>query len=450
MNNIFHIDKIYSVSELNNTVKQLIRQEFPNHVWVCGEIQDLRDRGIINLNLVQKHPAFNEIIAQAKAVIFENVKPLILKRIKETEGSFELKKDIEVKLLCKVDLYVKTGQFSLTVVDIDPVYTIGKIAQGRQKIIEELRTQGLLERNKQLRMSSLPLRIGLITSSDSAAYHDFIDELKKSNYGFKVFLYDSYMQGTQSEQSVLRGLSIFNSFAEEELDIILIARGGGSTADLSWFDNKKIAEAVALSRFPVLSALGHQINTTITDMVAHTSVKTPTKGAQVLVETVQLFLQQVSDLEKEIYSQADDFIAQKKKSLENSVLKIDSNLARYFRLHSEQLRDSQRQVDNLAQRFLMAHKQQLDTHFDMLHMHVETFFKNCRDAIKFRQDKVRLLDPRHILKRGYSVTLQNGKALKSVDNITENDIIKTLLFNGALESKVTNKTKDHEQESDKI
>ncbi|MEI8349201.1 MAG: exodeoxyribonuclease VII large subunit [Candidatus Omnitrophota bacterium] len=450
MNNLFNTDKIYSVSELNNTVKQLIRQEFPSHVWVCGEIQDLRDRGIINLNLVQKHAAFDEIVAQVKAVIFENVKPQIIRRIKETEGSFELKKDIEVKLLCKVDLYVKTGQFSLTVVDIDPVYTIGKIAQGRQKIIEELRTKGLLERNKQLRMPSLPLRIGLITSSDSAAYHDFIDELKKSSYGFKVFLYDSYMQGAQSEQSVLAGLSIFNSLTEEELDIILIARGGGSTADLSWFDNKKIAEAVALSRFPVLSALGHQINTTITDMVAHTSVKTPTKGAQVLVEAVQIFLQQVTDLEKEICFQAENFVERKKKALENAVLKIDSGLLRYFRLHRDQLRDGQLQVNNFAQRFLTAQKQQLCANFDMLKLRADTLFKNCRDEIQFRQDKVRLLDPRHILKRGYSVTLQNGKALKSVDNVTENDIIKTLLFDGMLESRVTEKAREHEQENDKI
>jgi exodeoxyribonuclease VII large subunit len=169
-------ERVYSILELNTTVRELIRIEFPDYIWVCGEIQDLRQREHINFNLVQKHSHADEIIAQVSAVIFANITSHIFEKIKESGALFTLKDDIEVKLLCKVDLYAKAGKFSLTVIDIDPVYTLGKVAQAREKIIEDLRQRGLLEKNKLLSFPELPLKIGLITSSDSAAYHDFINE----------------------------------------------------------------------------------------------------------------------------------------------------------------------------------------------------------------------------------------------------------------------------------
>ena len=293
MDNLFKTEKIYTILELNSSVRRLIKDEFPEAIWVCGEIQDFRaskDKRHIYFNFVQKHPEADEIIAQVNAKIFESHKPQILKRLQEISLGFELKNDIEVKLKCEVDLYAKQGSFGLIIVDIDPIYTIGKIAQGRQRIIEELKAKGLLEKNKSLSIPALALKIGLITAYESAAYHDVIDEFKKSRYGFTILAYDAFMQGKFVERDIVAALDFFNKFTKDELDVIMIARGGGSTADLSWFDNKKIAEAVAFSKFPIISAIGHEINISITDMVAHTSVKTPTKCAQFLVEKIKNFI----------------------------------------------------------------------------------------------------------------------------------------------------------------
>jgi exodeoxyribonuclease VII large subunit len=440
-------EKVYSILELNNTVKKLIRADFPDYVWVCGEIQDLRDRGTINLNLVQKHPEANEIMAQVNAVIFENVVPQIVKRIKETNGAFELKKDIEVKLLCKVDLYVKTGKFSLTVFDIDTVYTLGKMAQSRQRIIEELKAKGLLERNKLILMPKIPLKIGLITAPESAAYHDVLDEFKKSKYGFKIFIYECYMQGKLVETDVTAALNFFNNLRTDELDVIMIARGGGSTADLSWFDNKKIAERVATLKFPLISAIGHEINTSITDMVAHTFVKTPTKGAQFIIERVKEFIDSLADIEKRIGAGAENFINNSRKELGLVTAKYESASMRYFQLHKEELSSKRTNVFNFAKKFLSIRFQELLGNNDILKLKLNTFLSDSRASIEHIESKVRILDPKNVLKRGYSITLKDSKPVKSIDDVNENDIIKTVLYDGNISSSVKEKAKENEQES---
>jgi exodeoxyribonuclease VII large subunit len=437
-------EKVYTVLELNNVVKKLIRMEFPDYVWVCGEIQDLRDRGAINLNLVQKHTEADELIAQVTAVIFENIKPQIARRIKETSGVFELKKDIEVKLLCKVDLYVKTGKFSLTVIDIDPVYTLGKMAQSRQRIIEELKSKGLLDKNKLLPLPQVPLRIGLITAPDSAAYHDVIDEFKKSKYGFRIFFYACYMQGKFVERDILAALNFFNNLSADELDVVIIARGGGSTADLSWFDNKKIAEAVAFSKFAVISAIGHEINTSITDMVSHTFVKTPTKGAQFLIEKVKEFIEQLKIIEQAILERSDLLFKDEKQKLSDLTRKIDSVLPRYFQWRKDELLSKKLNMTSYVKALLTKEQQGLKVNFDSLKTYLNKLFKDAKSQTDYRQAKIRLLDPKVILKRGYSITLKDDKALKGIDNINESDIIKTLLYGGRIISQVTEKAKNND------
>jgi len=283
MDSFLNDQKVYTVLELNTTVRSVIKDKFPEQIWVCGEIQGLRpDRSKRHtyFELVQKGSQNEGIVAKVKVALFAGRRPLIERRIQEAKGAFEFKNDIEVKFLCEVSLHAPTGQYSIVVVDIDTVYTLGKVAQNRLKIIEELKSKGLLEKNKLLPIPLLPLKLGLITAYDSAAYHDFTNELSLSGFSFEVLAVNCHMQGKLVEADVLRALDYFNSLSPSELDVVIITRGGGSIADLSYFDNKKIAESIAALNFPLISAIGHQINTTITDMVAHSFHKTPTKAAQ--------------------------------------------------------------------------------------------------------------------------------------------------------------------------
>jgi exodeoxyribonuclease VII large subunit len=447
MDNSLKTEKIYTILELNNSVRRLIKDEFPEAIWVCGEIQDFKaskDKRHIYFNLAQKHPEADEIIAQVNAKIFESHKPQIFKRLQEIGLDFELKNDIEVKLKCEVDLYAKQGSFGLVVVDIDPIYTIGKIAQGRQRIIEDLRARGLLDKNKTLHIPDLPLRMGLITAYGSAAYRDVMDEFEKSRYGFKIIVYDCHMQGVYVEKDILSAFNFFNRLSLGELDVIMISRGGGSTADLSWFDNKKIAEAVATSNFPVISALGHEINITVTDLASNTSLKTPTKGAQFLIEKVREFIENVYNLQEQIALKIKDYIKSRKLELKDKASKIDRNVKEYFDFHKKDVITKERNVDNLVKNLLMLKRQEITRDFNLIRTHLNNTFKNCLNMVKYTEEKIQLLNPKNILKRGYSITFKNGKAVKTTDEVEENDFIRTVLYKGNLFSQVKKRESQNE------
>lgn len=164
---------------------------FPVGVWVCGEIQGYnrnRDKAHVFFELCEKDSISKDILARIGLVIFSGRKTHIEHMLKSAENAFSLKDDIEVKFLCKVDFYPPHGAVRLIVESIDPIYTLGKIAQEKQRLIVLLKEKGTLDKNKQLALPLVPLTLGLITSHDSAAYNDFISELQNSGYGFKVFL----------------------------------------------------------------------------------------------------------------------------------------------------------------------------------------------------------------------------------------------------------------------
>jgi len=428
-------EKVFTVLELNATVQELIQIAFPQSIWVCGEIQGLRRGNHTYFELVQKEAEADNIVAKAKMALFANRKPLIERRIKEVEGGFQLKNDIEVKLLCEVRFHPLYG-YSLIVVDIDTVYTLGKVAQNRLKIIEDLRSRGLLEKNKLLTLPSLPLRIGLITAYNSAAYKDFINELKNSKYSFKVLIDNCHMQGKAVESDVTKALSSFNNLSSQKLDVIVITRGGGSTADLAYFDNKKIAESIANSSIPVISAIGHQINTAITDMVSHTFCITPTKAAGFLVEKIRDVAESLDYLEKEIVRRSEDLIFDKKNQLKNLAIKTESLSLRYFRVHRDVLRDKKHNIVSALKIVVTKNREFFKRSLGVLNSSLDKIFNNSRDQLKYLDQKIKILNPENTLKRGYSITLKGEKSVKSIDDLEENDLIKTIFYKGSVVSEV--------------
>jgi exodeoxyribonuclease VII large subunit len=442
MENLFETQKIFSVRELNSAVAGAIKSYFPRAVWVCGEIQSLGEKnGISYFDLVQKDSdSSNKIIAQARSVMFGNIKASVMRKFKELDASLDIRNDIEVKLLCELDLYVPRGQFSLKILDVDPVYTLGKVAANRLKIIEDLKKRGLLDKNKLRILPLVPLNIGLITSFDSAAYHDFINELQTSGFGFKVFLKDCRMQGDQVEADVAKALDFFNR-SGIELDAIVITRGGGSVSDLGWFDNKVIAETIAVNDFPVISAIGHQINLTITDLAAHTSLKTPTASAQFLVSRVQEFTQKLADLQKDILQEARTIIDDQNSGLQSMAIKVESLTSRYFRAQAEDLLDKKHILQSACQRIVMQDKQGLARVKDSLNNSTNKIFEKSKDKIKYLESKIGLLDPKNVLKRGFSLTLKDGRALKSVADVDIGSKIETVLYDGKVLSRVEEKSK---------
>ncbi|MDD3296591.1 MAG: exodeoxyribonuclease VII large subunit [Candidatus Omnitrophica bacterium] len=438
-------DKIYTVLELNTEVRELIKEKFSGYIWVCGEIQGVRTQPGKNhmyFSLVQKDPDSDRILAQIDANLFAGNRLLIERRIQEAKADFQLKDDIEVKFLCEVDLYTVRGKFNVNIKDIDPVYTLGKVAQNRLKVIEELKKKGIFEKNKLHTLPLLPLKAGLITAHDSAAYHDFINELSLSGFSFKVLAVNCHMQGKLVETDVLRALKIFNRLNPNELDVIIVTRGGGSIADLSYFDNKKIAEAIASSNFPVISAIGHQINTTIADMVSHTSCKTPTKAAQFLIEKIKNFIDILGELQQNIFSRSQELLRQQRQEAEGIAVKIDSLTSRYFRGHREGLLKAGHELSGITGIIFTKEGQQIKAQWHQLKSIAEANLRNNRKNLSYLESKVLLLDPKNVLKRGYSMTLKDNKVVKSTKDAKKADVIRTVLYDGSLLSRVESLLKD--------
>ncbi|MCM8792565.1 MAG: exodeoxyribonuclease VII large subunit [Candidatus Omnitrophica bacterium] len=453
-------EKVYSIRELNTEIRNVLNQEFPDLIWIHGEIQDYdknKHKPDVYFRLCEKHPEIDEIIASAAVVIFKDRKPILASTLKKTEGQFELKDDLEVKLLCKVDLFPRSGKFILIVEGIDPVYTLGKLAQSRQRIIEELKTKWLLEKNKKLTLPLVPLNIGLITSYNSAAYNDFLDELKKSKYGFKLYLFDSFMQGKNVEGDICYGLELFNQM---DLDLVVITRGGGATSDLSWFDNKRIAESIANSKLPVLTGIGHEINITIADLVAHTSFKTPTAIAQFLVNRVKEFLDILNDNNRLIMEKTKGILLERKQTLQIKAKSIGLATHEFLRLHREDLASliKETRLNPLN----LVHNLRLKLKFIEKEIHLDKFKKiltekmelllekwedlkraypmiikdNLRD-LKHYEERIKILDPMNTVKRGFSITrAKDGRILRSIKDAKKGNELITIVFDGKIKSKV--------------
>lgn len=277
-------EETWSVSALNERVKALLRERLPFPFWVVGEVVGF-DRNAHKANvfftLAEKEEGDDAPRASATAVLFARAKPHVESTLARAGGGVALRDGVRVRVRVHVDLYPKTGSFQLVVEAIDPAFTLGEIALRRERILREIRAAGLAERNLALPFPRPPLRIALVTSLGSDAYNDFLDELARSGYAFRVSVADVHVQGERLEGEVLSALERFAREAERH-DVLVITRGGGSRTELMGFDSATLAFAVARHPLKVLVGIGHQQDRSVLDEIA-SSAKTPTAAAAHLV-----------------------------------------------------------------------------------------------------------------------------------------------------------------------
>ncbi len=422
-----------TVSQLNQLIQGVLQMGFPSPVWVCGEIQGYdraRSKKHVFFEMCEKDPVTHDIMARAGLVIFSGRRAYLDKVLSDNGSPFDLKDDIEVKFLCRVDFYPPHGAVRLIVEDIDPAYTLGKIAQEKYRLIARLQKEGVLERNKALLFPDVPLSIALITSYDSAAYHDFIAELRVSGFGFRVVYRHAQMQGRGAEDDICAALA--ESQDVPGVDVIVITRGGGSLADLSCFDSEKIARAVAANRLPVLSGIGHEINLTVTDMAAYAHQKTPTAVARFLIERVQ----------------------EARDALEGSLLEVTARASEKIRGHREGLRKHAVAAQSATGAFLKGHDRMLAALMARLvqapcgmlaskAQDVARLAEACekgaigavdreRGRLGHAEKIMQMADPVRILRRGFSITrLRGGGILQSCSQAQKGDVLVTEVRDGA-------------------
>jgi exodeoxyribonuclease VII large subunit len=433
-------DEFLTVSELNHFIRDVLNSGFPKSLWIGGEIQGYdrgKDKKHVFFELCEKDPITRDITARIGLVIFAQARPRIDAILKKSENAFELKDDIEVKFLCKVDFYPGHGQVRLIVESIDPVYTLGKIAQDRQRLISLLKQKGILDKNKLLELPDLILNIGLITSYDSAAYHDFISELKRSGYSFKVFLVNALMQGKNTEASIIRALRVLED--KGEMDVIVITRGGGSIAELSCFDSEKIAMSIAQLKIPVLSGIGHEINTTITDLAAHTFAKTPTAIAKFLVERLKETLQAVHERQERLVEAMQQGLGAKRSKLKSNAFVLQTQTLRLIKSHHQHLASSFEVLKRTpAVRFKESRKTLGDTQ-EHLKKIIYLHLQNSRTKINQYEKLAQMASPVQTLKRGFSITRSpNGHLIRSLKDTEGIKGISTQLVDGLINSEIIN------------
>lgn len=299
----------YSVSQFNQAVKEALESAFPHSFWITGELQRYeqglaRSRslrwGQVYFELAEKKEGSDEVAAAVPMVLWREAAGRVAERLAELGGEVSLRDGLQVRFLCKADFYAAGAKLQLSVQDMDPHFTLGALAQNRIKLIQKLEAAGLLEKNKSLSLPLVPLRVGLITAPDSAAYHDFVSELNRSGFAFRVSLAPCRMQGASLESDLARAFEVLEK--RGDLDAIVIIRGGGSRSDLSWFDQEAVALTVVHSSKPVLTGIGHQIDQSVADLAAYRAFKTPTACAQFLTERAADFTRRLDDVFARILS----------------------------------------------------------------------------------------------------------------------------------------------------
>ena len=279
----------WSVPELGEAIGASLRVAFPDEVWVRGVIRNLnpgRRGGTVWFDLVEPAPGGDlsrPPVASVPVVLFDLARRRVNARLTDAGGGVRMTDGTEVRLRGRLGFWDRGGRLQLVMSDIDPAFTLGRLAADRERLLRTLAAEGLLTRQASLPRPLVPLRLGLVTSAGSAAEHDVLDELARSGIGFRVVRADVRVQGTRAARSVAWGLV---AVAGRGVDAVLLVRGGGATTDLAAFDGETIARAVAGLDVPVYTGIGHDIDRSVADEVAHSSYKTPTACAQAVVADV--------------------------------------------------------------------------------------------------------------------------------------------------------------------
>ena len=335
-------DGTWSVSDLTAAVGETIQRAFPGEVWVRGEIigYSVAASGHIYFNLIEPGSGNDRRGARMRVALFKGRQRLVNRDL-AAAGGLTLDDGIEVRIRAEVEYYAGSGQVQLIMSGVDPHFTLGVLAADRERILAELAESGLLRRNAALPLPLVPLRVGLVTADGSAAHADFVHELAASGYAFEVLLCDARVQGVTAEADLVAAL---RTLGQAEVDVIAVVRGGGDRTDLLAFDLASVAKAIALCPLPVFCGIGHEIDTSVADQVAHTTAKTPTACAAALVAHVAAFDERLATARSVLRLLAERRLARPRAWLGEARLRLGHHTQRHCRTAAGKLAGARRSL----------------------------------------------------------------------------------------------------------
>lgn len=388
----FHDHPVYSLSEIAFSLHKVVERTYPQPYFIKAEILKLNfypHSGHCYPELVEKEG--NAIKAEMRAIIWAANYQRINDRFVQITGN-PLKENISILCLARIEFSPKHG-LALHIEDIEPTYTLGEMVKNRNAVIERLKKEGVFTANKRLEMPLLPKRIAVISVETSKGYSDFITTLNGNRYGYRFVteLFPSILQGDKAIVGITGRLAEIE-MRQKEFDCVVIVRGGGGDVGLSCYDEYEMAHRVATFPLPVLTGIGHSTNLSVTDMVAHMYNITPTDVAFALIG--------------------------------------------YFQTFDEQVQECQGRIVEVSRRLLVDEQAKLLRMTEAVRMLPIVRLTEQQGRVGVMEEKVRLLHPDNILKRGFSITRHNGKVITNATTLKSGDELQTQVYEGEITSVV--------------
>lgn len=426
-----------SLTQLNRLVKTALDEALPGTYWVRAETSDVRvnaTSGHCYLEFVEKDETTGQLVAKSRGTIWAR-NFAVLRTYFEQETKQTFISGLKVLVNVSVEYHELYG-LSLTVHDIDPSYTLGDMARKRMEVIRRLQEEGVFDLNKELTLAILPQRIAVISSPTAAGYEDFVNQLTHNDYGFPFYvkLFPALMQGEKTEESVIAALD--RIYAHRELfDVVVLIRGGGSAADLSSFDSYTLAANCAQFPLPIITGIGHERDDSVVDNVAHTRMKTPTAVAAFLINRMAEQLALLDELRRTVCEATRNQLTVKKTTWQILATRFPVFVTGHLERHRTSLHTLAARLSSVPQ-LLEKHTEQLELVPVHIRKAADAMLTRHTHELALSEQHIKLASPDHILKRGYTLTLKDGKIVKHAADLSAGDEISVRFTDGERKGKI--------------
>lgn len=457
--------QIFTLKQVVSSIRKTIEERYQQPYWVKAEMHKLNlfPSGHAFPELVQKEN--DKIVAQITGSIwghnFQRINRQFMQVVKEPlkEGTTLL---MQVKIV-----FNETFGLSLQILDIDPNYSLGELQREREETLKKLQTEGLINLNQQLDFPLLPQRIAIISADTSKGLSDFMKVLNNNQWNYKFFtmLFQAYLQGDVAVASIQEQLKRIEK-VKDHFDIVVIVRGGGGEVGLSCYNNYDLCKAITGFPLPVLTGIGHSTNMTVAELVAFRNAITPTELADFLLQTFHDFSVPVLDAGKYLRTYSMRLLEMNKQTFTSEIKHFKNSSQLYLNNAKNNLVHKSQQFKNDAKTLVLRERETIAFAQKDSIAHTRRLFKTEKERIRelesqlpqkiqfsleFQQrnlfqieNLVRLMDPKNVLKRGYSITTINGKTLNGKMDLMEGMQIQTTTFDLAIESTINKITADGE------
>ncbi|MEA3505051.1 MAG: exodeoxyribonuclease VII large subunit [Bacteroidota bacterium] len=431
--------KSYNLLQITKSLQSVINRTYHHSFWITAEIAKLNyypHSGHCYPDLVHKENG--KVVAEMRSIIWNRDFNRINRKFKKI-ASQELQDGLSVMFLGKVSYSPKYG-LSINITDIEPTFTLGAMAREKIATIERLKKENLFLKNRELKFPMLPKRIAIISVETSKGYSDFLSVIDKNKKGFKFehFLFPALLQGDAAVMSIRNQLAAIKKVAQF-FDVVTIIRGGGGDVGLRCYDNYSLSKDIAEFPLPVLTGIGHSTNETVVELVAYGNMITPTEMAFYLIEKFDKLDNKIDDYKNRIVGRVASQLTDEERKLKRFSDSVVSNIRFLINNQNVVLKNFSDNITSNIGFIINNQNVYLKNFGRMVVLHIKNQLQMENRSVGFLEEKVRLLDPKNVLKRGFSITTFKQKSITSSESLKNGDKIVTTFHHGSVESEVVNK-----------